>query len=200
MISHRTFWILVISVGLTAIIFKKRLSELKGISYLFLGMMISFVLLMCAEMYTRGGNIEITYAEATTIKFDHRLITAISIIIFTYNIQFLVFSAYHELSHRSTSRFAKASMLSIFIETVFYISIAFMGILLLGPQEIKEDFMKNLAQRAGAVSVAMRFLFCMLVILDMPFMYMATREQGLVIHDELVNYSISRRTQQIMQE
>ena len=61
MVSHRTFWILLIAGLLSSVIFNKRLAELKGISYLFLGMMISFLMLMSAELFVNAGKIELTY-------------------------------------------------------------------------------------------------------------------------------------------
>ena len=56
--------------------------------------MISFVALMFAEMVYNGGNLKITFKDATDIKFDHHLITAFSVIVFSFNTQFLVFPAY----------------------------------------------------------------------------------------------------------
>lgn len=113
--------------------------------------------------------------------------------------QFLVFPAYLELKDRSNSRFSTASTGSISIETIFYIFIGFFGLILLGPDPIKADFLKNMSDRPGVISFIIRLLFCLLIMLDMPFMYMATKEQGLVIHDEIVNNSISKRTELIME-
>lgn len=109
-----------------------------------------------------------------------------------------MFQAYQELKNRSNSRFSKANIGSIVIETAFYIFIGFLGILMLGPGEIKDDFLKHIAERPGGFSVAMRFLFCVLIVLDMPYIYMATKEQGLVIHDEVANGSLSRRTERLI--
>ena len=84
--SHRVFWILLIGAALTTVIFKKRLSELKGIAYVFVGLMISFVVLMFAELWAGSMNVDVTMDEIGAVKFDHHLITAISMIIFMYNI------------------------------------------------------------------------------------------------------------------
>ena len=62
--------------------------------FAFIGMMAGFLLLLFAELYTGNKNIEITLKEISEVKTDHRLITAISIVIFMYNMQFLVFPAY----------------------------------------------------------------------------------------------------------
>ena len=160
-------------------------------------MMVSFMVLMFAELYLSPKNIEVTINDISQVRFDHKLVTAVSVIIFMYNVQFLVFEAFNELKNKSNSRFSRSSVGSVVIESIFYLSIGFMGILMFGPGEIKDDFLKNLAERPGAVSIAMRFLFCILILLDTPYMYMATKEQGLVIHDEIVNSSVSRRVERI---
>jgi len=88
----------------------------------------------------------------------------------------MVFPAYSEMKNRSNSRFSEASASSIVMQTIFYICIGFAGVLMLGPNDINEDFLKHIANRPGAVSVALRFLFCLLIILDMPFMYISVKE------------------------
>ena len=168
------------------------------ISFTFIGMMVVFLFLMFSELYVSSKDIEVSFGEMSEVKFDHKLITAISIVIFMYNMQFLVFPAYLELKDRTNLRFATANASSIGIETVFYIFVAFFGIILLAPEEIKADFLKSIAERPGAISFIIRLLFCLLIMLDMPFMYMATKEQSLVIHDEIVNHSLSKRTEKIM--
>lgn len=83
-----------------------------------------------------------------------------------YNMQFLVFPAFAALEKRTNSRFAKASILSIAIETVFYMLTGFLVMLMFAPGEIKDDFLKNMALRTGAVSVVIRAMFCLLLIFD----------------------------------
>ena len=190
-----------VGLALASVIFRRKLGALREmISFTFLGMMVCFLLLMFAELFVSEQDMEYSYAEIGAIKMDHKLITAVSIVIFMYNMQSLVFPAYLELRDRSNERFAQASASSVTIEAIFFIFIGFFGLILLGPAPIKADFLKNIAERPGKVSFFIRFLFCLLIMLDMPFMYMATKEQGLVIHDEIVNNSLSKRTQLIMKQ
>ena len=97
---------------------------------------------------------------------DYHLITAFSIIIMSYNMQFLVFPAFAALEKRTNSRFAKASLWSIGIETVAYLLTGFLVVLMFAPDEIKADFLDNLALKTGAVSIIARVMFCLLLIFD----------------------------------
>ena len=192
---HRAFWIFLIGLGLISVIFKRRLRELKELSYVFLGMMICFLLLLLAQLFITQKPIEVTIKDIGEVRFDHKLVTSISIVIFIYNVQFIVFEAFHELKNRSNERFARASATSHAIETVFFISTAFLGILLLGPKQIKANFLLNIAYFPGAVSIGMRMFFCFVIIVGIPFIFMANKEQGLVIHDELENRSLSNQAE-----
>ena len=128
------------------------------------------------------------------MKYDAHLVTAFSIIILAYNVQFLVFPAYVELKNRNEARFAKSSLWSIIIETMTYMVTGFTAILMFGPNDIKPDILENMAQRDGMLSVLIRVIFCLLLIFDVPFLFFATKEQSLVLHDEIVNHSLSEYT------
>ena len=156
--------------------------------------MFTFLALLVAELFDEGGDITLRFDDVKGIKFDHHLITAFSIIVFSYNIQFLVFPAFVELKHRSNARFAQASVYSIMIETFVYMATGLVTILMFGPNELKPDFLDNMATRDGALSLSIRGIFCLLLIFDVPFLFFATKEQSLVLHDEIVNHSLSRQT------
>lgn len=111
----------------------RQLSELKEIAYVFIGVMILFIGMLLAELLNAGGEgITMTYDEIKGPKYDYHLITAFSIIVFSYNVQFLVFPAFSELKNRSNSRFAVSSILSVSIETIAYMATALLAILLFG--------------------------------------------------------------------
>ena len=70
----------------------------------------------------------------------------------------------------------------------------FIAILMFGPDELKPDILQNIAKHEGSLSVLIRVVFIVLLILDVPFLFYATKEQSLVMHNEIVNRSISRLT------
>ena len=141
-----------------------------------------------------GSDIKLSLDDITRVKYDVQLVTAFSIIILSYNVQFLVFPAYVELKNRNSARFAKSSLWSIIFETMTYLITGFTAILMFGPNDIKPDMLENMAQRDGMLSVVIRLVFCLLLIFDVPFLFFATKEQSLVLHDEIVNNSLSEYT------
>ena len=169
------------------------------VSYVFILTMIVFLCLLFAELHVGGGEVSIA-PDDLTMSNDYHVVTAFSIIVFAYNIQFLVFPAYTELRNRSNFRFAQASIQSILIETFMYVAIGMMAILMFGPDEVKPDILENMALRSGAISLSIRGIFCLVLILDIPFIFFATKEQSLVLHDEIVNQSFSRLTDKALSE
>lgn len=71
------------------------------LAYATMVIMVIFIFLFVGELFTKGGNVTLSYVDVTTVKFDNRLITSFSIIFFIYLVQFQVFPSYTELSKRS---------------------------------------------------------------------------------------------------
>ena len=141
-----------------------------------MAIMLIFLGLLFIELQVGGGDITMSYEDMTRITFDHHLITAFSIIVFAYNIQFLVLPAYIELKNRSNFRFAQSSIWSILIETFLYLGIVLIAILMFGPGNIKPDILENMAMREGSLSLVIRGIFSLLLIFDVPFIFFATKE------------------------
>ena len=123
-----------------AFIFKKSLEELKSVSYAFLVIVMLFVALLLVELIRDDQkNIE-PWAVLASPKKDYQLLTAYSIMIFSYTMQFMVFPAYSELDHRSPARFAWASFWSLVIYSFALIVTGVTCSLLFG-KEIKPDLL-----------------------------------------------------------
>lgn len=94
-------------VGFLALffIFKRRLEELRSISYVFLTVLGLFITLLVMELARDDGSKRLPFEEMAAIKVDSHLLTAISILLFAYSFQFIVFPCYSELENRSNWRF-----------------------------------------------------------------------------------------------
>ena len=150
LLSNRATSVLIVGAALLSIIFMRQLHELREIAYIFIGVMVLFIGMLLVELLTYGGEgITMTYDDIKGPKYNYHLITAFSIIVFSYNVQFLVFPAFTELKNRSNERFAISSILSVVIETVAYMATAFIAILLFGVNGIKPDMLDNMAERPG---------------------------------------------------
>ena len=93
-----------------------------------------------------------------------------------------------------------ASIWSILTETFVYLTTGFAVVLMFGLDNLKPDMLDNMAERNDTTSLAIRVIFCLLLIFDVPFLFFATKEQSLVFHDELVNQSLSRNTDIVVQK
>lgn len=99
----------VLLVGLShlGIIFKRQLAELKILSYIFFAITICFIALLFSELMTDSVVVAetINIDDLTRVKSDYHIVTAISIMVFSVSIQFMVFPSYVELEKRSTERY-----------------------------------------------------------------------------------------------
>lgn len=193
-VAHRATTIVFVGLALFFVIFMRQLHELKELSSVFMAFLLSFIIFFYIELFVNGGNIALTLAEISYVKMDYKLITSFIIIIYSYNAQYMVFNAYFELKSRNNARFARASILSSVFDTMIYLSIVLAAILMFGPDELKPDILENISMRPGAISVVVRIIFCLLLFFNIPFFFFLTREQSLVMHDEIANRALSNRT------
>ena len=131
-----------------------------------------------------------TFEEITSFKADYHVLTSVSIFIFAYSMQFMVFPAYAELENRSTTRFAWTSLYMILIYTACLLSTAFISIFLFG-KNIEPDLLENLVMRSGRISVFIRIAYTCVLLLHLQYYFFAIKEYVLVTYDEIVNKSIS---------
>ena len=94
---------------------------------------------------------------------------------------------------------SNASKISIFIEVLAYGALAFIAILVFGQNKLKSDLMENLASRPGALSITLRIVFCFLLMFNVPFKFFTAKQQSLVLHDEIVNHSMSKQIDKSIQ-
>ena len=175
-VAHRATTIVFVGLALCFVVFMRQLHELKEFTSVFMAFLLAFLVFFYIELFVNGGNITLTLAEISQVKVDHKLITSFIIIVYSYNVQYIVFNAYFELKSRSNARFARASIISSVFEIMVYLSIGLASILMFGPEEIKPDILDNIGMRPGAVSVVVRVVFCLLLFFNVPFLFFLTRE------------------------
>ena len=139
------------------------------------------------------------FEEFLEIKKDFHLVTAVSILVFAFSIQFMTFPTYVELERRSTSRYATVSIISNSMYAVAFVLVAIIGVLLFG-EEISPDLISNISMRAGKVSVMLRIAYCLILLLHIPYYFFTIKEYTLVIFDECVNRSMSQHLEMKLAE
>lgn len=175
-------------------IFKRQLTEMKVVSYMLAGIVLVFVALVFSELMTDENKVSETvdFNEATRVKGDHHLITAMNIIIFGFAIQFMTLPTYQELEKRTTERYSLASWISTLIYTSLFILIGVVAMLLFG-SDLEPDFLLNMAEREGNVSIFCRFSYCIVLAFHIPYFFFSCKEFLLVIYDEVANRSLSTK-------
>ena len=97
MLSSPAFNMVVIGSASLLFIFKKNLEELKIVSYVLLTVIGLFITLMLLELGRDDGSMREPFDDMMEVKVNHKLLTAVSILLFAYSFQFMVFPAYVEL-------------------------------------------------------------------------------------------------------
>lgn len=126
----------------------------------------------------------------TRTKGDYHIVTSLSILLFAYSVQFMVFPTYAELEKRSTERYAWASIISTMIYSASFLMVSVCGLLLFG-SSIKADLLQNIATKDGAISIFLRSTYCLVLLFHIPYFFFAVKEYALVIYDEIANRSLS---------
>ena len=160
------------------------------LTVVFLFIALLFVELLRVDSSNAGTSNQESLERIIAIKVDYHLLTAVSIFIFAYSFQFMVFPAYSELENRSNKRFACSSLVSIVIYTVALVSTGTVSVFLFG-KELKPDLLDNLATRPSGVSVFLRTVYCLILIFHLPYIFFTVKEYILVMYDELVSSSLS---------
>lgn len=134
------------------------------------------------------------WAELNAIEVDYHLLTAFSIFNFAYSFQFMIFPAYAELENATNARFEMASAISTLVYTVTLISTGVVSVLLFG-SELKPDLLDNVAMRKNGVSIFLRVIYCFILLFHLPYIFFAVKEYTMVMYDEFMFGSMSRRLQ-----
>lgn len=124
------------------------------------------------------------------LKVDANLFTAISIILFAYAYQFMVFPAYVELENRSNNRFEKVNILTLAIYSVALILTGIFAVLIFG-SSLKTDLLENMATQSGALSIMIRGIYTGILLLHLPYIFFTLKEYTLVMYEELTSRTLS---------
>lgn len=190
LVCSKVFSILAVGAALLLIVFKKELNEMKVISFFFLGIVALFLVLLTSMVFDENVAETADFDDLSRVKPDAHLISAVSIIVFAYATQFIVFPSYVELERRSTERFSQVSFISVVILNVAYLATAVCGVLLFGAATTP-DLLENIATKAGNISLVIRLTYIVVLLFHIPYVFFAVKEYTLVMYDEVQNRSLS---------
>ena len=164
---------------------------MKSISYVFLTVLLLFITLLVVDLGRDSGSQQVPFADLASMKVDSQLPTALSIFIFSYTFQFMVFQSYVELENRTNWRMEQASMISQFIYSGALITTGITGVLLFG-SSIKSDLLANIGSRSSGLSIFVRNLYAVLLMFHLPYIFFALKEYVLVMYDEVTSNTLTK--------
>ena len=94
------------------------------------------------------------------------------------------------MEKRSNAKFVKASAYALLICCVAYVAMGLICMSMFGAKT-ESDVMLNFASKPGVVSITVRLIFSAMLLIHIPFLIFPTKEIALVLHDEVVNKSLS---------
>ena len=187
---NRVTQIVVVGALLLLVVFKRRLNEMKMISFLFLAIVGLFLVLLSAMAASENVSETADFDDLTRVKPSAHLVTAISIIVFAFATQFIVFPTYTELERKSTERFSTVSIISVVLLSTAYLATAVCGLLIFGAATTP-DLLENVATKNGQVSLIIRLAYIVVLLFHIPYVFFAVKEYSLVMYDELQNRCLS---------
>lgn len=102
----------------------------------------------------------------------------------------MVLPAFTELKERSNERFAMVSMISASLYSIAFLTLGITGVLMFG-DKVKSDFLLNLSERHGSISVFCRASYIFVLMFHIPYYFFAVKEYMLVIYDEIDTRTLS---------
>lgn len=76
--------------------------------------------------------------------------------------------------------------------TVAFVGTGLCGLFLFGA-DLKADFLLNMSTRPGTISVLCRISYCLILICHIPYFFFMVKEYFLVMYDETLNQSLSKK-------
>ena len=125
-------------------------------------------------------------------KDSSKILSSISIMVMAYSIQFNLFPAYSELEGRTNGSFLKSSTMA----TLFmFFGCVFMGIcgVWMFRDGVNADILVNFKERSGLTFLFCRLALAVVLIFHVPYVFYAAKECMLVIYDEVMYQSLSKK-------
>lgn len=185
---HRTFYILLIAVGLSTQIFKREMHELKLTSVLLFTAISLFVGIFAHQVIVLGPGYE--PEELASPNWGIGFVTAISVFITAYQFQFNIYAVLRSM--RRASEGNKALVLALAMVFGIYTTVSVLSLLLFGP-EVRPDVMQNVGEMQAVVeSTVLRAVFTMVIVCHVPFAFFSCKDAFVGILDEVDRRAISR--------
>jgi amino acid permease len=199
--AKKMTYVLLSACMLAPVLFKRKLAEIKVFSYLLFASVIAFIFLTALDLWETRDQINPSFdlGILVSLKPGFGLITSMSIISVAFFYHVLVFPAYSALQNRSTQRFGCATVMTNSICAFIYLCLGIICLFLFGDQ-IQSNVIRNMATRPGLPSFGLRAIFCVLLLMHIPYIFHPLKEAVLVFNLEYNSRAISDRLEEKIRE
>lgn len=182
-LTYKTTYVLLAAALLAPVVLKRQLSEIKVFSYLLFASVIAFIILVGYDLYDSTDYATAQYDREMllNVKPGFGLITSIDIFSVAFFYHVIVFPAYSSLENRSTARFGCSAIVTNALCALIYLSLGITCLFLFG-EDIEPDVIKNMATRSGTSSFVLRTIFCLLLLVHIPYVFHPLKEAVLVFN------------------
>ena len=182
-LTMKTTYVLLAAIILAPILFKRHLHEIKVFSYLLFVAVIAFIFLVGFDLYDTTDYKNATFDAEMLLnpKPGFGIITSIDIFSVAFFYHVIVFPAYSSLSDRTTARFACSTIITNAFCGIIYVTLGILCLFLFG-EDVEPDILKNMATRSGWSSFVLRTIFCLLLLVHIPYIFHPLKEAVLVFN------------------
>ena len=186
-VTDRWFYILLVALALSVLIFKKEISELKIASILLFASISLFVIFFSYQLIAFGTdqNPDLSYREYYEPKVSREFFTAVAVFMTAYSFQFNLFPVLGSLKTKTDKEGYVAVLMSLGKAMGIYITLSFLAIYTFGSL-LEPDVMQNVGAIVGHdfISAALRIAFAIVIICHIPYVFFSCKESFLIIVDE----------------
>lgn len=197
-LNSKNFYVLVLALSLLPFIFKREVKELKIISVMLFYSLFSFVIVLVINYLLKGSadNPDENHNIYYKLKFDRGTVTSISIFLWAYSFQLILFPTYRSMKTKNTKNGMDSVKMNLFFLQLVIIPVAFASIYLYG-SNIKTDILQNFGiVKTTWETYLLRIFFIIVVVCHIPFIFFVGKECFLTIVDEILRKSISKSLNQ----
>ena len=194
-VTDRWFYILLVALVLSLLIFKEEISELKIASILLFTSISLFIIVFSYQLIAFGTdqNPDLSYGDYYTPKFSREFFTAVAVFMTAYSFQFNLFPVLSSLKTKTDAEGNKAIIMSLSMAMAIYITLSFLAIYTFGSL-LRPDIMKNVGDIIGhdLISIALRIAFAIVIVCHIPYVFFSCKESFLIIVDESDRRTVSK--------
>lgn len=195
-LSHKLFYVCLLSLFISPIIVRKRIQELKISTYvLFIGV-ICLISLLTILLIVNGSydyRIEQGIIEPKVVVVDDEekigtfegIMDSVNIAVASQGFVIALFPIYSSMASTARPKVMTSVSTALFFTMTIYTYLSFISISYFGQENIKPSIFVNIQDQEGIASILLRILFMMIFFCNIPFVFFAGKVALLAVVQEI---------------